>query len=121
MAEQEQTGSGGVMSPTGERTARKAVLSVGFGLLAVVAPLLSLLSAMYVTGLPPQIGLVAIPSAVAAIVLGVLARRELLRDPSRTGTGLSLAGTILGIVALLLHVLPVMLPTLLVLGFRTDG
>ncbi len=112
-------GHGGVMAPTGERTSRTAVLSLALGLLAVAAPVLSLLSAMYVTGIPPQIGLVAIPSAVAAVVLGVLARREILRDASRTGSALSLAGTLLGIVALLLHVLPVGMPALLVVGI--DG
>lgn len=109
------------MAPTGERTSRKAVLSVGLGALAVVAPPLSLLSAMYVTGFPPQIGVIAIPAAIAAVVLGLLARRELLRDPSRTGSGLSLAGTILGVVALLIHVLPMAMPALLVLGLGIDG
>ncbi len=121
MTEQDRTANGAVMSPTGERTSRMAVLSGGFGLVAVVAPLLSLLSAMYVTGFPPQIGLVAIPSAVAGIVLGVLARRQLLRDASRTGTGLALAGTILGVVALLMHLLPMALPASLVFAFRAGG
>ncbi len=113
-------GAGGVMAPTGERTSRKAVLSAGLGLLAVVAPPLSLLSVMYMTGFPPQIGVIAVPAAIAAVVLGLLARRD-IQGRARTGTGLSLAGTILGVVALLIHVLPMAMPALLLIGLGADG
>ncbi|GMA29092.1 hypothetical protein [Arenivirga flava] len=108
--------AGDVLAPTGERTSRRAVLSVGLGLLAVAALPLSLLSAMYVTGLPPQIGIVAVPAGIAAIAAAFVARRELRRDETLTGYGLSLAGLVLGVVALGLCALQMAMPLILVLG-----
>lgn len=121
MTSDDGTQRGGVMAPTGERTSRIAVLSLALGLLAVVAPVLSLLSAMYVTGLPPQIGLVTIPAAIAAVVAALVARRELRRDESLTGHGLSLAGVVLGVVALGLVALQMAMPLVFVLGFLVSA
>lgn len=121
MTDEDGTQRHGVMAPSGERTSRISVLSLALGLLAVVTPVLSFLSTLYVTGLPPQVGVIAIPAAVAAIVAGVLARRELRRDDALSGYGLSLAGVVLGVIALLLHVTPVMMPMLFAFGFLLGG
>lgn len=115
------TGHGGVMAPTGERTSRTAVLSLALGLLAVAAPLLAAIGSLYVTAVPPWFGAVSFPAAVAAIALGLAARRDLRRHPEIGGTGLSLAGTILGVVALAMLALQMLLPMVFVLGFAAFG
>jgi Domain of unknown function (DUF1707)/Domain of unknown function (DUF4190) len=52
---------------------------------------------------------------LAAIILGVLARRDLVRRPGRSGRGMAEAGIALGALALLIHV--VLLVVLLAGGF----
>jgi DUF1707 SHOCT-like domain/Domain of unknown function (DUF4190) len=45
-----------------------------------------------------------IVAPAAAIILGLLARRDLLRHPERAGRGLAEAGIALGLLALVIHV-----------------
>lgn len=49
------------------------------------------------------------PLGIAAIVLGVLGRKEIASRPGETGSGMALAGIILGVVALILAVIGIIL------------
>ena len=74
------SGTSGVVNP-------KAIVSLVLGVAA--------LPTLFLFGL----GLIA---AIAAIVLGIVARREIARNPDQTGAGAALGGIVIGAVVLLL-------------------
>jgi len=63
------------------------------------------------------IGPFAVPLSIAALVLGILARKEIAADPNVDGDGVALAGLIMGIIGIALTVIVI---AVIALAFSTD-
>ena len=86
----------------------------GFSGSAIAALVVGVLSMAAIAALPAAI----LPLGVIALVLGVVSRRALRRDPSLRGTRLSLAGFLLGLVGMFVGGA---VPLVLVLLWRLAG
>lgn len=93
----------------GDVPTRSAQPTSGKAIAALILGITSLVFGVFV-------GPFAVLLSIPAVVLGSKARREIARDPSIQGSGLALAGYIIGIVGIALFVLVSILIAVVLLG-----
>jgi len=89
--------------------------------LAIASLIISLVGAFFVpvTLCFSPVIVLAICAGVVAIVLGIIARKQIARDPNLTGAGMALAGLIVGITDVALGVIAIGIAVACILFFVT--